>query len=72
MEKLVEKGYIRDLLMSKKDENWRRCMDHRVINKITVKHRHLIPRLNDMLDLLHDSCLFINIILKSSIKLKGR
>ena len=70
----MEKGYvreslsscsIRDLLVPNKDETWRICMDNRVINKITVKYRHPIPRLNDMLDLLHDSYLFIKIILKS-------
>ena len=74
VEELMEKGYvpeslrpcsIRDLLVPKKDETWHICTDNRVINKITVKHRHPIPRLDDMLDLLHDSCLFIKIILKS-------
>ena len=74
VEELMAKGYvqeslspcsIRDLLVPKKDETWGLCMDNRVINKITVKYRHLIPGLDDMLDLLHDSCLFIKIILRS-------
>ena len=71
---LLEKGLIRPstspycspvLLVQKKDGTFRMCIDYRSLNKITVKNRFPIPRIDDILDKLQGASVFSRIDLKS-------
>ncbi|GJV27023.1 putative reverse transcriptase domain-containing protein [Tanacetum coccineum] len=49
------------LFMKKKDGSFRMCIDHRELNKLTVKNWYPLPRIDDLFDQLRGACPFLKI-----------
>ncbi|GJT02040.1 putative reverse transcriptase domain-containing protein [Tanacetum coccineum] len=74
LKELQEKGFIRPssspwgapvLFVKKKDGSFRMCIDYRELNKLIVKNRYPLPRIDDLLDQLQGSQYFSKINLRS-------
>nr|GFB17899.1 putative reverse transcriptase domain-containing protein [Tanacetum cinerariifolium] len=74
LKELFDKGFIRPssspwgapvLFVKKKDGSFRMCLDYQELNKLTVKNRYPLPRIDDLFDQLQGSSVYSKIDLRS-------
>nr|GFA25697.1 retrotransposon protein, putative, Ty3-gypsy subclass [Tanacetum cinerariifolium] len=74
LQELSNKGFIRPssspwgapvLFVKKKDGSFRMCIDYRELNKLSVKNRYKLPRIDDLFDQLQGSNIYSKIDLRS-------
>ncbi|KAL8091503.1 hypothetical protein AgCh_033936 [Apium graveolens] len=74
LQDLLEKGFIRPsvspwgapvLFVKKKDGSMRLCIDYRELNKLTIKNKYPLPRIDDLFDQLRGAVWFSKIDLRS-------
>jgi hypothetical protein len=53
------------MMVPKNDGTWKKCVDYRALNKITVKNRYALPRIDDLLDQLKNVVYFTKLDLRS-------
>ncbi|GJS85123.1 putative reverse transcriptase domain-containing protein [Tanacetum coccineum] len=75
LKELSDKGFIRPsslpwgapvLFVKKKDGSFWMCIDYRELNKLTVKNRYPLPRIDDLFDQLQGTSVYSKIDLRSS------
>ena len=74
LQELLDKGFIQPstspwgapiLFVKKKDGTMRMCIDYRELNKVTIKNRYPLPRIDDLFDQLQGASYFSKIDLRS-------
>ena len=75
LQELLNKGFIRPsnspwgapvLFVKKKDDTLHLCIDYRQLNKVTVKNKYPLPRIDDLFDQLKGARVFSKIDLRSA------
>ena len=75
LQELLDKGFIRPsfslcgapvLFVKKKDGTFGMCINYRELNKLTVKNRYPLLRIDDLFDQLQGSSFYSKIDLRSS------
>jgi hypothetical protein len=70
IKELLEKGFIHPstsswgapmIFVPKNDGTQRLCVDYRALNEVTVKNKYPLPRIDDLFDQLHGTCVFSKI-----------
>ena len=70
MQKLLDKGFIRSstspwgtlvLFAKKKDKTFLLCIDYWQLNKVTIKNRYPLPRIDDLFDQLRGARVYLKI-----------
>jgi hypothetical protein len=73
IKELLEKGHTHSssslwgapmIFVPKKDVTQRLCMDYRALNKVTIKNKYPLPRIDDLFDQLRGACVFSKIDLQ--------
>ncbi|GJT19987.1 putative reverse transcriptase domain-containing protein [Tanacetum coccineum] len=73
LQELLEKGFIRPsssprgtpMFVKNKYGSFRMCIDYRELNKLTIKNRYPLPRIDDLFDQLQGSSVYSKIDLRS-------
>nr|GEX20944.1 putative reverse transcriptase domain-containing protein [Tanacetum cinerariifolium] len=74
LQELIDRDFIRPstspwgapvLFVKKKDKTFRMCIDYRELNKLTIKNRYPLPRIDDLFDQLQGSSVYSKIHLRS-------
>ena len=74
LKEMMDKGYIRPsmspwgapfLFVKKKDGTLRLCIDYRQLNKVTIKNKYPLPKIDDLFDQLGGASIFLKIELRS-------